>query len=191
MTCELLQQDLSAYIDHELDEVATAQTRKHLLTCSTCKAEYESLLEAQVVLDEAEAFDPDPALWVQIEQKIARKESSFLEILTRLFQDLLDRSASLVQRPVLIGSLAALLVLVVTINLYRYYEKRTLMTWVENSSPTSLDLEVNPFVLQVKESLDENPFAFLNEASMDLNNNYFSPSRSLEDENLEKNPFST
>jgi hypothetical protein len=191
MNCQLCCQELSAYIDKELNEKTAAQLRMHLATCLNCKAEYESLLKIQVLMDEAEVFEPDSSIWMRVEQQISRKKADFWDRVLSTFQDLIARYAYFIHTPTLVGSLAAILLILMTFSLYdKYQEKRALMAWVEKHSPASVSLEINPFGSQVIESLDENPFDTFKEVSLDLNVNYFGSSFPSESETLEKNPFS-
>lgn len=190
MNCQLCQQELSAYLDHELSETVADQLQGHLATCSSCQAEYESLREVQVMLHKAKVFNPDPILWIRIEERITRRKVNFWETVLSVFQELRERYSYPVAKPILVGSLAILLLLMGTFSFYRYYENRAILAWVEQNSVTPIDLSINPFSLQIEESLEENPFAPLSEVSLDLNINYFSSSDPLEGETLEKNPFS-
>jgi hypothetical protein len=188
MNCQLCREELSAYIDNELSENIATQLRLHLTTCLECKEEYESLLKMQVLMDEAEVFEPDPTLWLRVEQQITRKKADFWDTVLTAIQDLIARYTYFLHAPTLVGSLVAILLILMTFSLYnKYQEKRTLMAWVERHSAVNVSLEVNPFSSQVIENLDENPFDTFKEVSLDLNVNYFGSSENV---TLEKNPFS-
>jgi len=192
MNCELCQQELSSYLDGELSEAMVTQLQEHLAACPECQAEYTSLQRVQEMLATVEVLDLNPGVWARVERQITRRRAPFLERISSFgFQNRMRRYVDLIPRPVLIGALAALLLVFAVFTFYQHYETRTLMTWVEQYSTTPVDLEVNPFSLQDEESLDENPFDTLRGVSLDLNINYFSPSDPLGNETLEKNPFST
>ncbi len=74
MSCEQTREDLTAYLDGELEDASGSAVRGHLRTCEACR---------QVATDEAAlrdglralpSVDPPPSLWAGVQQKLAAAE---------------------------------------------------------------------------------------------------------------------
>jgi len=72
MDCQQCSDDLTAYIDGELDESAARQLKNHLETCDPCRAEYEELRDsATFVSEHAAELEPVPEIWNNLRSRIA------------------------------------------------------------------------------------------------------------------------
>jgi anti-sigma factor RsiW len=71
MDCRKCNDDLTAYIDGELEEPLAAQLGRHLETCPPCQAEYKELSDAgELVVAHARQLDPSPELWNNLRARV-------------------------------------------------------------------------------------------------------------------------
>jgi predicted anti-sigma-YlaC factor YlaD len=73
MKCHKFQKKLSAYQDRELKHRNQEEVRKHLLSCQSCRTQYENFERTWQILGEFEEIRPDPWSYPQLIRKI--KES--------------------------------------------------------------------------------------------------------------------
>jgi predicted anti-sigma-YlaC factor YlaD len=89
MKCHSVQKKLSAYQDNELETHEREQVKNHMLSCQSCREEYEKLNLVWQTLGKLEGIHPDPWLYRQLVRKIKEPhEQAFLPILqhvSRLF----------------------------------------------------------------------------------------------------------
>ena len=79
MKCSKVQKKLSAYQDRELESREQEQVRNHLLSCQSCREQYEKLERVWQTLGGLEEIHPDPWFYRQIVRKIreSRKQRLF------------------------------------------------------------------------------------------------------------------
>jgi len=75
MNCQKCSQNMSAYLDGELDTQASGRTEAHLSSCDACSAELQSLRESARFI-EANTAEPrlSPETWVKIHERISAPE---------------------------------------------------------------------------------------------------------------------
>ena len=76
MNCQWVQQNLSAYIDNELQKYHKELVESHLSICSQCRAEFESIAHAWDALSSWEDENPPLHLKDSI-LKTIKKEKAF------------------------------------------------------------------------------------------------------------------
>ena len=87
MKCIKVQKKLSAYQDRELESREQEQVKSHLLSCQSCREQYEKLDWVWQTLGELEQIHPDPWFYQQIVRKIKEpRERGLLPILQHVFQ---------------------------------------------------------------------------------------------------------
>jgi hypothetical protein len=73
MTCEVVQEELVAYLDGELSEPDRVQIAAHLQTCAACAREEAQLSQLTRLLVKMERFEPSPEFatnfWKRLEQE--------------------------------------------------------------------------------------------------------------------------
>ena len=70
MKCRNIQKKLSAYQDRELKPREQEEVSKHLLSCQSCREQYEKLERAWQTLGELEEIRPDPWFYPQLIRKV-------------------------------------------------------------------------------------------------------------------------
>ncbi len=87
MRCHNIQKILSACQDKELKPQEQEKVRKHLLSCDSCREQYEQLERTWQTLGEMEGIYPDPWFYPQLIRKIkeSRQKRGFL-VLRHVFQ---------------------------------------------------------------------------------------------------------
>jgi anti-sigma factor RsiW len=87
MRCRNVQKRLSAYQDRELKPQEQEEVRSHLLSCQSCREQYEKLEQIWQTLGELEGVRPDPWFYPQIARKIKEpREQGLLPTIERFFQ---------------------------------------------------------------------------------------------------------
>ena len=87
MICERAKEQIGAYLDGELPPGARGDVDAHLVTCSSCRAEFEALgamateLAARHAEEQATAPVPD-ALWTAIENRLDSETQAFAEAMS-------------------------------------------------------------------------------------------------------------
>jgi anti-sigma factor RsiW len=79
MRCRNVQNRLSAYQDKELKPEEQEEVSNHLLSCQSCRMEYEKLGRSWQILGELEEIRPDPWFYAQLIRKVkeTRQERVF------------------------------------------------------------------------------------------------------------------
>ena len=72
MKCRSVQKKLSAYQDGELKPLEQEEISRHLLSCRSCREEYEKLERVWQTLGGLEEIRPDPWFYRQLVTKIER-----------------------------------------------------------------------------------------------------------------------
>ena len=89
MKCRTVEKKLSAYQDRELDPREQEEVRGHLLSCRTCRKQYEKLERVWQTLGELEEIRPDPWSYRQLVRKIREpREQGLRPTIERFFQPL-------------------------------------------------------------------------------------------------------
>ena len=87
MKCASIQKKLSAYQDRELEPREQEEVRTHLLSCQSCREQYEKLERVWQHLGELEGIQPDPWFYRQLVRRIGQpRESGLFPSLQRFFQ---------------------------------------------------------------------------------------------------------
>jgi anti-sigma factor RsiW len=83
MRCRNIQKRLSAYQDKELRPGEQEEVRKHLLSCNSCREEYENLERIWQTLGKLEEIHPDYWFYTQLLRKIKepREQGFFPRVL--------------------------------------------------------------------------------------------------------------
>ncbi len=72
MDCRKCSEDMTAYMDGELDGSTAREMRSHLDRCPPCRDEYRGLQDAAAfVTTHSGPIDPAPELWVNLRTRIA------------------------------------------------------------------------------------------------------------------------
>jgi predicted anti-sigma-YlaC factor YlaD len=87
MKCRSAQKKLSAYQDRELESREQEQVRCHLLSCQTCREQYENLEQVWQTMGELEEIHPDQWFYQQIVRKIREpRQQGLLPNFQRVFR---------------------------------------------------------------------------------------------------------
>jgi predicted anti-sigma-YlaC factor YlaD len=87
MKCHRVQKKLSAYQDRELKPQEQNEVRSHLLSCQSCREQYEELEKAWQTLGELKEIRPDPWFYSQLIRRIEEpREQGVLPLIERVFQ---------------------------------------------------------------------------------------------------------
>jgi len=87
MKCGSVQKKLSAYQDGELKPLEQEEVNRHLLSCRSCREEYEQLEGVWQTLGRLEEIRPDPWFYGQLARKIKEPlEHGLSPALQRVFQ---------------------------------------------------------------------------------------------------------
>ena len=87
MKCHSVQKKLSAYQDRELKPREQEEVSRHLLSCQSCREQYEKLERVWQTLGELEEIRPDPWFYRQLVRKIKEpREQGLLPTIERFFQ---------------------------------------------------------------------------------------------------------
>jgi predicted anti-sigma-YlaC factor YlaD len=87
MKCRIVQKKLSAYQDRELEPREQEQVTSHLLSCRTCREQYEKLERVWQTLGELQEIHPVPGFYRQLGARINEpRERSLLPDFQRFFQ---------------------------------------------------------------------------------------------------------
>jgi predicted anti-sigma-YlaC factor YlaD len=87
MKCHSVQKKLSAYQDRELEPRGQEEVGRHLLSCQSCREQYEKLERVWQTLGELEEIRPDPWFYRQLTRKIKEpREQGLLPALQHVFQ---------------------------------------------------------------------------------------------------------
>jgi len=98
MKCHSVQKKLSTYQDNELETHEREQVKKHLLSCQSCREQYEKLERGWQTLGELEEIHPDPWFYRQLVRKIREpREKGLLPTLQHVLQ--------LFRAPVIVSSI--------------------------------------------------------------------------------------
>jgi predicted anti-sigma-YlaC factor YlaD len=105
MKCHNVQKKLSAYQDKELKPQEQEKVRSHLLSCQSCREQYEEIERVWQTLGELKEIRPDPWFYRQLIRKIKEpRERGLLPGLQWVFQML--RAPAIASIILLIGILA-------------------------------------------------------------------------------------
>jgi predicted anti-sigma-YlaC factor YlaD len=87
MRCRDVQKKLSAYQDRELKHREQEEVSKHLLSCQSCRMEYEKLERIWQTLGEFEQIQPEPWFYPQLIRKIKEtRQERVLPVVQHVFQ---------------------------------------------------------------------------------------------------------
>ena len=87
MKCRNIQKKLSAYQDRELEPKEQEQVKSHLLSCQSCREQYEKIEQVWQTLGALGEIRPDPWFYRQLVKKIEEpREQSLLPTVERFFQ---------------------------------------------------------------------------------------------------------
>ena len=70
------EEQISGYIDRQLDEIENRAVEMHLRECENCRAVLNEMGELTNLFHEAERFEPSPFLWNRIAADINSRECS-------------------------------------------------------------------------------------------------------------------
>ena len=105
MKCHNIQKKLSAYQDRELEPKLQEQVRSHLLSCQSCREQYEKLERVWKTLGGVEEIHPDPWFYRQVVGKIKEpRERGLLPGLQWVFQ--MSRAPAIASIILIIGLVA-------------------------------------------------------------------------------------
>jgi predicted anti-sigma-YlaC factor YlaD len=105
MKCSKVQKKLSAYQDRELEPREQEQVRNHLLSCQSCREQYEKLERVWKTLGGVEEIHPDPWFYRQVVGKIKEpRERGLLPGLQWVFQ--MSRAPAIASIILIIGLVA-------------------------------------------------------------------------------------
>ena len=87
MKCHSIQKKFSAYQDRELKPGEQEEISRHLLSCQSCREQYEKLEGVWQTLGELEEIRPDAWFYSQLVRKIKeRREQGLWPTIERVFQ---------------------------------------------------------------------------------------------------------
>jgi anti-sigma factor RsiW len=87
MKCHSIQKKFSAYQDRELKPREQEEVGRHLLSCQSCREQYEKFEQVWQTLGELEEIRPDPWFYRQVVRKInEHREPGLLPTIERFFQ---------------------------------------------------------------------------------------------------------
>jgi anti-sigma factor RsiW len=87
MKCHSVLKKLSAYQDGELKPQEQNEVRGHLLSCQSCRDQYEELEKAWDTLGELKEIHPDPWFYSQLRRRINEpSQKGFVPALHHVFQ---------------------------------------------------------------------------------------------------------
>jgi len=87
MKCHNVQKKFSAYQDKELKPREQEEVSRHLLSCQSCREQYEKLERVWQTLGELEEIRPDPWFYRQLLRKIKEpREQGLWPTVERFFQ---------------------------------------------------------------------------------------------------------
>ena len=87
MKCRSVQKKLSAYQDRELKPLEEEELSRHLLSCRSCRKEYEQLDRVWQTLGGLEEITPGPWFYPQLARKLKEpRKRALLPSLRRVFQ---------------------------------------------------------------------------------------------------------
>jgi anti-sigma factor RsiW len=76
MNCEQCSENMSAYLDGELDSQASDRAEAHLASCEACSSELESLQDAaRFVEANAGELSLSPGVWMRVHEQISVSET--------------------------------------------------------------------------------------------------------------------
>lgn len=102
MRCRNIQEKLSAYQDRELKHREQEEVSKHLLSCESCRMEYEKLGRSWQILGELEEIRPDPWFYPQLIRKVKEtRQEMVLPAAQHVFQ--LSRTPAIASVLVAVG----------------------------------------------------------------------------------------
>ena len=105
MKCRSVQKKFSAYQDRELKPREQEEVSRHLLSCQSCREQYEKIERVWQTLGELGEIRPGPWFYRQLVRKIKEpREQALLQALQRVFQSL--RAPAIASIILLIGILA-------------------------------------------------------------------------------------
>jgi predicted anti-sigma-YlaC factor YlaD len=105
MKCRSVQKKFSAYQDRELKPREQEEVSRHLLSCQSCREQYEKIERVWQTLGELGEIRPGPWFYRQLVRKIKEpREQGLLQALQRVFQTL--RAPAIASIILLIGILA-------------------------------------------------------------------------------------
>jgi len=87
MRCHNVQKKLPAYQDKELNPREQQEVSKHLLSCQTCREQYENLEQVWQTMGELQEIHPDQWFYQQIARKIREpRQQGLLPNFQRVFR---------------------------------------------------------------------------------------------------------
>ncbi len=87
MKCHSVQKKLSAYQDRELKLAEQEEVSRHLLSCRSCREQYEKLERVWQTMGQLEEITPDPGFYRQLVRRInVHPEPGLLPTIERVFQ---------------------------------------------------------------------------------------------------------
>jgi len=87
MKCHSIQKKFSAYQDRELKPREQEEVSRHLLSCQSCREQYEKLEQVWQTLGELRPISPDPWFYRQLVRKIKEpREQGLWPTIERFFQ---------------------------------------------------------------------------------------------------------
>ncbi len=87
MKCHSIQKKLSAYQDRELKPGEQEEVSKHLVSCQSCREQYEKIEHVWQTLGALEEIRPDSWFYPQLVRKIKEpREQGLLPTIERFFQ---------------------------------------------------------------------------------------------------------
>src|SRR4030067_1882706 len=105
MKCRAVQRKLSAYQDKELKSEEYEQVKKHLLSCQSCREQYQNFERVWQTLGGLGEIQPDPWFYGQLVTKIKEPcEQGWLPTLRQVFQPL--RAPVMISIILIVGLLA-------------------------------------------------------------------------------------
>lgn len=145
MDCKLFDEKKLLYMSGELSSEERDAVRNHLESCSRCKLEFQALEETMGLVKELPHRDPSEDCLAGIRQAAREREAGGM---LRRLKDMFTPQEVFVRRPALMGALAVVTVVVVSLYLLvRLKEPVTSLEWE--------DLFFEQKIAQLEESLEQ------------------------------------
>jgi anti-sigma factor RsiW len=157
------EEQISAYVDHQLNDAETRALEAHLNDCAHCRAVLNEMRSVSSLFREAERLEPSPFLWNRIAANLREQES-----LTRDWKTVFTTGLGGQRRA--LGMLAAALVLCLAIGTAMFHNnarraaEQAALAAIDQTyrSLAAHDPEIyNPFSSGSLGDLDANPFRIL------------------------------
>ncbi len=154
------EEEISSYLDHQLNAEESRALEAHLAQCENCRALYDEMLDVSRMFREAERFEPSSFLWNRIEAELESKKPAAFGWRERISASLCNFSWS---GGAVVAALAILLAVGITVfhsNSSRVTDQVALaeIDHAYKSLAAQDPDKYNPFSSSVSYGSDFNPF---------------------------------